>query len=188
MEVNLNDMYEYIVRPDGIKITNYLGSEKNVTIPSEIDGLPVTHIEDEAFSDKQLIEITIPDTVIHIMRMAFAFNQLTSVSIPNSVTTIGRGAFEDNQLTSVVIPDSVTSIEYSAFENNQLTSVSIPDSVTSIGWWAFSRNQLTDVTIGEIEVSLDIKEENWVDYYREQIEERLTRECLSTIGNWELLD
>ena len=109
-------------------ITDYykdMGCSKDVIIPSTIDGVAVIAIGDEAFKDKEL----------------------TSVTIPNSVTSIGYSAFQANQLTSVTIPNSVTSIGYGAFLSNKLTSVTIPDSVTSIGYYAFSDNQITSVYI-----------------------------------------
>ena len=92
--------------------------------------------------------LIIYDGVTSIGEDAFYDKQLTSVTIPNSVTSIGDGAFGENQLTSVTIPDSVTSIGDNAFMNNQLTSVTIPNSVTSIGDFAFAANNpLTNIVI-----------------------------------------
>jgi len=86
-----------------VKIRMYLGSRKNVNIPPQIKNLPVTEIENSAFSRKNL----------------------TSVIIPESVTTIGDSAFRNNQLTSIIIPSSVTSIGSEAFGSNPLTSITI---------------------------------------------------------------
>jgi uncharacterized repeat protein (TIGR02543 family) len=120
----------------------------DVVIPRMIDGVPVQHIGDQAFTYKNLTSITIPDSVTTIGTGAFKSNQLTSVTIPDSVTTIGASAFIYNQLTSVTIPDSVTTISGFVFCVNQLTSVTIPDSVNTIGEDAFYLNALTSVTIG----------------------------------------
>ena len=122
-ERELLAVFERQITDNAVTITDYFGTGKDVQIPSELRGLPVTSIG----------------------RYAFYSNQLTSVSIPDSVTSIGGSAFSGNQLTSVSIPDGVTSI--GGFSNNQLTSVSIPNSVTSIGSSAFARNQLTSVSI-----------------------------------------
>ena len=142
-----------------VTITRYTGPSGAVTIPSTIDGKPVTEIgysvgsfgsystKIGAFYRKGLTSVTIPDSVTTIGSYAFQYNQLTSVTIPNSVTTIGDYAFSYNKLTSVTIPNSVTTIELSAFYDNQLTSVTIPNSVTTIGDYAFHNNQLTSVTI-----------------------------------------
>ena len=91
-------------------ITGYTGGNWEVRIPPRIQGLPVTQIGHSAFRNRNLI----------------------SVTIPNSVTSIGRGAFSNNQLTSVTIPNSVTTIEFSAFAGNQLTSITIGANVVLI--------------------------------------------------------
>ena len=92
-------------------------------------------------SDPELKNVTI------IANEAFRNRSLKSIVLPNNLTKIGNYAFADNQLTSVTIPNRVTSIGQSAFESNKLTSVTIPNSVTKIGEWAFSNNNLTSVTI-----------------------------------------
>ena len=99
-----------------------------IIIPSEINGIPVTAIATDAFKNKGLTSVEIPNSVTSIGYAAFLNNQLTSVVIPNSVTSIGYAAFLNNQLTSVVIPNSVTSIGNSAFYNNPLTSARVPTS------------------------------------------------------------
>jgi hypothetical protein len=148
-----------------VTITGYTGTGGNVTIPAEIEGMPITAIKDGAwnngvFYNKQLTGVTIPDSVISIGNYAFYRNQLTSVTIGNNVISIGDYAFGDyyvenrNPLTSVIIPDSVTSIGNSAFANNQLTDVIIGNSVTSIGDSAFSGNQLTSVIIPDSVISI----------------------------------
>jgi predicted metalloprotease len=137
-----------------VEITDYIGGKWEVRIPSRINNLPVTSIGNDAFSNKNLVSVVIPNSVTSIGRGAFSVNQLTSVIIPNSVTSIGEWAFSSNQLTSVIIPDSVTSIGDSAFRDNQLTSVIISNSVTSIGEWAFTRNQMTSVIIPDSVTSI----------------------------------
>ena len=137
---------------NGITIIGYAGLGSSITIPSQIltaqnISVSVTAIGQEAFRNKQLASVFIPNSVTSIEFMAFSNNHLTSITIPNSVTSIGVGAFQDNQLTRVTIPDSVTSVDLAAFFNNHLTSVTIPNSVTSIEYAAFSENHLTSVTI-----------------------------------------
>ena len=132
----------------GISITGYsIEGGLDVVIPSNINGKQVVAIATEAFQNKQLTSVIIPNSVTNIYVHAFSSNQLTSVTIPTSVTSIGHSAFYGNKLTSVTIPNSVTSIGDYAFKSNQLTSVTIPSSVTSIGDYAFKSNQLTSVTI-----------------------------------------
>lgn len=89
-----------------------------LTIPSAIEGYPVTKIGKEAFYYcRSLTAITIPNSVTVIEDWAFWWcSGLTSISIPNSVTTIGSSAFYlCTGLTSITIPDTVTTIGGQAF-------------------------------------------------------------------------
>jgi len=90
-----------------VQITKYIGTEWTVNIPPKIRKLPVTHIGNEAFMEKQLIGVTMPDSVVSIGDWAFANNQLTSVIIGNGVTAIGEMAFAENPLTSITIGANV---------------------------------------------------------------------------------
>ena len=114
------DIYTYVVSSDNkVTITDCKESASGaITIPSEIDGKPVTSIGNGAF---------------------WGCTGLTSITIPNSVTSIGGEAFRGcTGLTSITIPNSVTSIgDYAFYKCTGLTSITIPNSVTSIGDLAF---------------------------------------------------
>jgi len=116
-------------------ITGYdIAGGLDVFIPSTIGGVAVEHIGIDAFLEKYL----------------------TSVIIPDSVTSIGACAFRKNLLTSVTISNSVTSIDYRAFSTNQLTSVTIGNSLTSIDYEVFAYNPLSSVTIGaDVDINTD---------------------------------
>ena len=138
----------YILDKSGTILLKWYNSEiTDVDMQSDPELKNVTIIVNEAFRNRSLKSIVLPNNLIKIDDEAFQYNKLTSVTIPNRVTSIGQGAFESNKLTSVTIPNSVTSIGKRAFESNELTSVTIPNSVTKIGEWAFSNNKLTSVTI-----------------------------------------
>ena len=132
---------------DGLAFDDFNTSEsfavlKDLVIPSEVNGNPVTTLSSGVFSDAE---------------------NLVSVVIPDTVTSIGGGVFYSNSnLTSVTIPDSVTSIGDGAFYNcGSLTAITIPASVTSIGKRAFlDCTSLTKITFLGKPPTLDAEEAN----------------------------
>jgi hypothetical protein len=135
-----------------ITITGYTGPGGNVTIPSTINGLPVTSIADWAFSGSGTLTMaTIPDSVTNIGDSAFNHcANLVTFKMGNGVTSIGSLAFvECISLTSISIPDSVRNIKdgfstmgapyAGAFSQcPSLTNATIGSSVTNIGDYAFA--------------------------------------------------
>lgn len=111
---------------NGVRIVGYVGSKWDVKIPSHINGLPVTHIGGKAFYEKNLISITIPDTVTHIEDGEYRDDWL-SIGMNDGEPYI-TGAFVGNELTSIVIPDNVYVGNY-AFRENPLTSITIGENV-----------------------------------------------------------
>ncbi|MBO7310403.1 MAG: leucine-rich repeat domain-containing protein [Clostridia bacterium] len=84
----------YTVSDNLATITGYMGADTDIVIPTSIDGYQVVEIGDNAFSDKQIKSVIIPDGVKRIGW--FAFNgcmELTSATVPSSVTEIGYSAF-----------------------------------------------------------------------------------------------
>jgi len=115
----------------------YFEEHNIISATQSTNTYPVTTIGNYAFSNNQLISVSIPNSVTTIGDEAFSSNQLTSIEIPNSVTIIGNRAFDDNQLTSVTIGNGITSIEINAFSksndsNPNLTSIAIDKSCNDI--------------------------------------------------------
>lgn len=80
--------YEAIEGSDSIKITDYIGAETNVIVPSEIDGHKVTEIAEYAFADN---------------------TDIVSVKIPDTVTKLGSGVFKNcTSLEEVTLPSNIT--------------------------------------------------------------------------------
>ena len=142
----------YSISNNEVSITGCDKSATTVTIPTKINGYPVTRIHHGAFdSCSALTKVIIPDSITSIGDFAFQYCiSLTSVTIPNSVTNIGTFAFYHcKALKNIILPDSISSISNSAFIYcSSLTNITIPDSVTSIETSAFeSCTSLTSITI-----------------------------------------
>lgn len=147
---------DWLHKTDGIVITEYKGTRKNVHIPATINGHKVTVLGyGGAFHEKGLTSVKIPDTVQVISHWTFARNELTELEIPKSVYLIANSAFRENKLQSVTLSEGLTTIEYDAFEYNQLKTVAIPNTVTSIEDSVFAHNQLTSVSIPNSVTSIE---------------------------------
>lgn len=122
-------------------ITEYTGSDSDISIPSTIDSETVTAIGAGAFAgNTDINSISLPSSVTQIGQEAFAdCTSLSSVSLPSSLELIGIGAFYGcSSLTSVTIPDGTKTISDEAFAQcTSLTTITIPSSVTSISDDAF---------------------------------------------------
>lgn len=137
----MKKLWKYTSIKGSLILNAYIGSDKNIVIPSLIGRTPVTTIHKGAFlGGIELTNIEIPNSITKIDNYAFAgCTGLTNIEIPISVTEIGIGAFERcANLTNIKIPNSITRIDWSAFRGcTRLTSIEIPNSVTYIGQNAF---------------------------------------------------
>ena len=147
------DGLEYITTDGKATITKcpeyYEGA---ITIPTEVNGYPVTTVADTAFANcYALTSVVIPDTVKTLGKYAFNGCQaLTKVTLSKNIKTISEGAFSQcPALTTVSIPEGVTAIGDGAFEDcSALKSIKFPFSVTKIGSYAFYNcTALTSVTV-----------------------------------------
>jgi len=124
-----NNQEDFDVRQNaqgGITITGYKGTRRWVIIPDTLYGQKVTEIGAGVFSDKNLTNIEIPNTVTHIRFRAF---------------------YGNNLLTNVVIPDTLLEIEDAAFTNCGLTSLRLGSRIQTIGFGAFGRNKIETLII-----------------------------------------
>ncbi len=89
----------------------------SITIPSEIEGLPVTSIGSSAFSSFQMKSVTLPDTLQEIGQYAFSYcSNLESVTFPDSLKRIEFQAFEDcSALSAVEFPDHLVETSSNTF-------------------------------------------------------------------------
>jgi len=131
--------FAYTTNRGTITITGYTGLGGAVTVPSAINGLPVTSIGDYAFEDSLLTSVTIPNNVMTIGWGEFECTSLASVSLGDNVTVIGCNAFSScTNLTSVTIPKGVISIGAGAFSDcARLTSMYFEGNAPTIGSSAF---------------------------------------------------
>ena len=94
------EQFQYQVSENEVTIVGYVGTiEGTLEIPAEIDGLPVTRVEDDAFiKQNQLVEVVIPASVIEIGSTAFhdcENLQVFTVAEENPVYCVKNGLLLD---------------------------------------------------------------------------------------------
>lgn len=112
-----------------VTITEYRGTDIEITIPEKIGKNTVTAIGFGAFRDrKDIISVSIPKSVVSIGERAFSCcEKLCSISIPDSVSEIGHFAFfRCKELKEFRIPTGLTTLGEAVFSDcNNLKTISI---------------------------------------------------------------
>lgn len=112
-----------------------------ITVPAEINGIPVTVIGEHAFAGCQNItSVNLPDSVTAIGKQAFSMcYKLETVVMPSSIKEIGDETFLNcTSFKNINLPSELSIIGIRAFYGcTKLESIEIPDSVVTMGTQAF---------------------------------------------------
>lgn len=82
--------------------------EGHITMPKDVDGLPVTAVSDYAFYGCHLTSVTLPPCLRTIGRNAFLHSDITQITFPDSKVTIDSRAFDGCQrLFFLKLPSNV---------------------------------------------------------------------------------
>lgn len=152
--VDNTELFEFKNINGEIVISEYIGNEQNIIIPSETaDGKTVERIAKEAFMGTNIENVIIPDTITQIGTAAFMdCTSLKTVEMTTGVKEIKGEAFKNCiSLEKIVLSEELESIRWETFKGcTSLNNVIVPDSVTYIREFAFDGcSSLTDITIGE---------------------------------------
>ena len=155
MRVEQADGSVLIFRLDGHEcyLKGYEGEPREIVVPEEVAGYPVTEIEYGCFQEcRTLISVILPDRVRRIG--GYAFNQcrnLESFRFPAGLEEIGEYAFLLTALTEASFPEGLSIIGQRAFFNcNKIVSVTLPGTLQSIGELAFyGWDKLSKVILNE---------------------------------------
>lgn len=112
-----------------------------VTVPAEIDGLPVTKIGEGAFKyNFKITEVTLPDSITELGKLAFkSCGKMIKATLPKNLTAIPESCFEEcRKLESLVIPEPVKSLGELAFAQClALADLTVPEGLETVGEDAF---------------------------------------------------
>lgn len=137
-------------------LNRYYGFEKEVEIPSEINGQEVTSIGSKAFSTYQLTDFSKNNSKMCFNYWKWDFSCVEEVTIPSTVTSISSSAFSYSMLKSINWPESVPEINTNVFKGcENLTTVIIPETVTKISNAFDDCAKLTKITIRSMDCTFD---------------------------------
>lgn len=137
--------YNYEVLNNEVVLNEYLGSETEIEIPSEIEGMQVVSIAKDAFKNNEYVEKLI---------------------IPGSIRAIGISSFQGCiNLKTVELQEGVEMICSYAFRNcKTLEKIDLPDTLTDIGYGAFLDIEGLTILCKEGSVGEEYALENEIDY------------------------
>lgn len=155
-EVRIAYPYTFKAVSGGYSITDYIGTNEVLHIPSTYNGSPVVSLGNQAFRDcNTLVEVVIPEGITTIGEFCFyMLDNLKKVYIPASVTVINKDGFTRCvALTDVIFAENsnLSTIGNMAFsECSSLVSISLPNSVVNFGSSIFHRcSALENVVLPE---------------------------------------
>ena len=146
-------MFEYEPTDDGegVRITKYIGYEKDVEIPNEIDGLPVREIAYHTFNCEYLSKVIVPENIRHINSNAFYYcPNLETVIIQSDLNELSAnynqvfnncpklktaGPIGGDYNIQINFPEKI-GLLYDLLCN--VEEITIPEGVVSIGYGAFN--------------------------------------------------
>ena len=170
---NVNSVpdFEYSENEDGgITVTDYIGTDTDISIPAEIDGKPVTQIGWKAFAyNADIVSVKIPESVTVVDLEAFSnCASLSSVSLSSNLESIEDAAFSHcAKLSSINLPSSLNYIGYSVFMNcTELSEIELPESLTYLGAHAFENC----TALKHIKIPSKITEINWATFIKSGLE------------------
>lgn len=141
------DDYEYkFINTEEVELVNYYGKDTDVTIPSEINGMPVTSIGEYCFTGGDR------PTKLGWIKHPNAENnkRIEKVVIPSSIKTICAEAFSFiDSLSEVVLNEGLELIDEYAFANcPNLTELKLPDSLITFSMLAVTETPVEELVFG----------------------------------------
>lgn len=155
-----------------------------LVIPSEYNGLPVTKVSSQAFSETAVERVYFPETITNIAHHAFSdCEALTSIALPNSLKTLDGSAFAGcKSATAVYLGQNLTKISKSAFEGcESLKVVYLPASLEEMGTNVFNGCKNLGKVVYECKNMKKIADATF--YNCETLQEIVLPDALTEIGD-----
>lgn len=156
----LADASDFEFDPETGSILKYVGTELEVVVPDEINGVPVVRIGYDAFvnEDVQITSIVLPEGLEIIDEDAFHYQgSLQTVDCPDSVRVIAEDAFNYGYFSEEFDwPESLEEIGECAFYNTRLSgTIVLPPNVATIGESAFGVTEVETIVLPSADIQIE---------------------------------
>ena len=149
--------FTYEIIENTVTITQYTGSDTSVVIPDKIEGLPVRTIGENAFTQSNVEEVTVPASVQEYSGAFLECNTLKTVHLQKGLKLIDSYAFYAcAALEEIEIPESIEKIGTNAFAFSGLKKVKLPKKLQTLEGYAF----YSCPNLEEVHLTGDIQ--NWL--------------------------
>ena len=142
-ELDVNGFVVRLQKNEELALEYYTGTDTVVTIPADIDGHPITLINEYAFAKNDTItKVVLPDTIREIGNGAFGgCPNLEEVVLTETIEMIDSYAFTFcPKLQEIRLPAKLQGIHRGTFEGcTALHTVYLPGTLNFVGPGAFSR-------------------------------------------------
>ncbi len=148
-EIYVSADYEYTVDyKNEVTLKTYVGESREVIVPSEIDGMPVTVISAYCFNGERIRNDEGSGFINHPNRKRN--NRIRKVVIPESVEKIEEYAFaEMENLRQLVFSEGLKTVEPFAFAYcPELRKISFPESLVEFNLLALEKTPVEEIVLG----------------------------------------
>ncbi len=149
--------FDYTTYLNSVTIKKYIGNDKNVIVPAEIEGKPVTKFTEYFLKDTDIEEITFSEGITKIPSIKDC-DSLKIINLPSTTESIETFRFcnglEEININENELYKSVDGVLYSAdgltltaFPIGRTDSFIIPKTVKTIGRYAFANSKLSEIIL-----------------------------------------
>lgn len=134
--------FEYALNADNVSVylRKYTGSNSDVVIPRDIEGFPVTRIDDDCFRGCSIRTVQIPNSIKRIGSYAFAETNLSAVVFETGGDIeFGSSLFANCKFKTLNLPAGINFPSYAFSDIDSLEEVVFSDDIESVNANMFCR-------------------------------------------------
>ncbi len=153
--------WTFRMEEDAAILTDFSGDPDTLTVPAEVNGLPVTEIEESAITVYSTTEINLPDCLKVLHKNAIGYANISSISLPSGIEKADSYIFEECENLERILIDGdpngqgkgirvIDGVLFNAdgtvlldYPMKHGRSYTVPEGTVTIAYAAFAANTLS---------------------------------------------